>query len=164
MFIPCKAWRGWKKVQSTSSWKHFLMQIKLLVEGQESSGLSRLGKFSCSYNDHLLWKLIWITLSRQFVLLSLFIFILQLLQPWYRWGMEVSTLIRRDRSSWHWTPKMGISPRLLPVGVGVSGHGGWAQHPVELGAAHKHGLAAIRQSIQGLNFPWELNISWLVSN
>lgn len=33
------------------------MQIKLLVEGQESRGLSRLGKFSCSYNDHLLWKL-----------------------------------------------------------------------------------------------------------
>lgn len=36
----------------------FLMQIKLLVEGQESSGLSRLGKFSCSYTDNLLWKLI----------------------------------------------------------------------------------------------------------
>lgn len=34
------------------------MQIKLLVEGQESRGLSRLGKFSYSYNDHLLWKLI----------------------------------------------------------------------------------------------------------
>lgn len=58
--------RGEKKVQSTSSWKDFLMQIKLLVEGQESRGLSRLRKFSCSYNDRLLRKLIQIPLSEQF--------------------------------------------------------------------------------------------------
>lgn len=46
------------------------MQTKFLVEGQESRGLSRLGKFSCSYNDRLLWKLIYIPLSEQFVLLK----------------------------------------------------------------------------------------------
>lgn len=55
------------------------MQIKLLVEGQESGGLSRLRKFSCSYNDRLLRKLIQIPLSEQFVLLSLFISMLHLL-------------------------------------------------------------------------------------
>jgi len=55
------------------------MQIKLLVEGQESRGLSRLRKFSCSYNDRLLRKLIQIPLSEQFVLLSLFISMLHLL-------------------------------------------------------------------------------------
>lgn len=59
----------------------FLMQIKLLVEGEESRGLSRLGKFSCSYNDHLLRRLTQIPLSEQFVLLTLFISTLHLLLP-----------------------------------------------------------------------------------
>lgn len=58
MFISCKAWLGEKKKCNPHHLRRiFLMQIKLLVEGQESRGLSRLGKFSCSYNDHLLWKL-----------------------------------------------------------------------------------------------------------
>lgn len=57
----------------------FLMQMKLLFEGQGSRGLSRLRKFSCSYNDGWLWKLSQIPLSEQFVLLSLFIFMLHLL-------------------------------------------------------------------------------------
>lgn len=84
MFISCKAWggEGERGAQSTSSRKDFfLMQIKLLVEGEESRGLSRLGKFSCSYNDHLLRRLTQIPLSEQFVLLTLFISTLHLLLP-----------------------------------------------------------------------------------